>query len=132
MHLFLYLKLDKEIYPHKFKFINGKYCGKEKIVQLDEGFAEFFTEKILDEFDYGKIKTLPIYNMMKSPPNFEKEVEKLNMDEFSDNFNKIYEKNKNKGIEIIKREYTKIKGNDKEKILKIISFINDEVNKIIC
>lgn len=131
LHLFLYSKLDKEIYSHKFKFKNGKYCGKNKAIQLDEGFAEFFTSKILNGFDYNKIRTLPIYNTMKSPPTFEKDVGKMNINKFNNNFNKIYEKNKNQGIKIIRAEYNKIKKDNKGKILKIISFINNEIIKTI-
>ena len=70
LHLHLYSKLKENIYLKKFKFDKEKYIGSEKIIQLDEGFAGFFTEKILENFEMNTINELPIYSGLNEAPEY--------------------------------------------------------------
>ena len=130
LHLFLYSKIKRDIYSDKFKFKNGKYIGKEKIIQLDEGFAEFLTEKILENFEFDIIKELPIYSELNKIPKYKKEVEGLNLEEFNNKFDILYENNSKKGYEIIENEFNKLEGNLKEKIKKLSSYVSEEIEKL--
>ncbi len=120
LHLFLYSRIDKNIYDYKFRFLHGKYVGKEKIVQLDEGFAEFMTEKILEKFNFEPIRKLPIYSKLNKVPTFKNIVENLNIKEFNKKFDNLYNKNKEKGIKIIKEKFMNMDGNNCEKIKKLV------------
>jgi len=130
LHLFLYSKIKRDIYNDKFKFKNGKYVGKEKIIQLDEGFTEFLTEKILENFEFDTIKDLPIYSELNKIPKYKKEVEGLNLEEFNNKFDILYENNSKKGYEIIENEFNKLEGNLKEKIKKLSSYVSQEIEKL--
>jgi len=130
LHLFLYSKIKRNIYNDKFKFKNGKYIGKEKIIQLDEGFAEFLTEKILENFDFDAIKELPIYSELNEIPKYKKEVEGLDLDEFNKKFDILYEHNLKKGYKLIENTFKKLEGNLKEKIEALIHYISEEIEKL--
>ena len=130
LHLFLYTNLKINIYNKKFKFNNGEYIGYEKIIQLDEGFAEFFTDKILKNIEKDSIKNLPIYSGLNESPKYKKEIEKLNIKNFNEKFNKLYKKNSNKGYEIIEKKFNQLEGTFKEKMKMIIEFIQEEINKL--
>jgi hypothetical protein len=130
LHLFLYSKLKRDIYEDKFKFKKGEYIGKEKIIQLDEGFAEFLTDKILENFDFNLIKELPIYSELNESPEYKKGVEGLNLDDFNDQFDILYRNNSKKGYELIEYKFNQIKGSLKEKIKKIIDEISEEIENL--
>lgn len=130
LHLFLYSKLKRNIYENKFKFNNGKYVGKEKIIQLDEGFAEFLTDKVLEDFNFGSIKELPIYSELNNPPKYQNEVEGLNLNDFNNQFDKLYEKNSKKGYKLIEDKFNESEGDLKEKIKKLIFYISKEIEKL--
>jgi len=129
LHLFLYYNFKINIYKEKFKFKDEKYIGNEKIIQLDEGFAEFFTDKILKDFDINSIKDLPIYSGLNEPPTYESEVEGLNIDRFNANFNKLYKKNSEKGYKIIEEKFNQMNGTFSEKMKRIIEYIKEEINR---
>lgn len=131
LHLFLYTNLKQNIYNDKFKFKAGEYIGYEKIIQLDEGFAEFFTDKILEEYDFDSIKDLPIYSGLNKSPKYLKNIEKLDIDNFNKKFNELYERNSNKGYKIIKNKFNQLEGTIEEKINKIIEFIQEEINSLL-
>ena len=130
LHLFLYSKIERNIYNDKFRFKNGKYIGKEKIIQLDEGFAEFLTEKILENFEFDTIKELPIYSELNKIPKYKKEVEGLNLDKFNDKFDILYKYNSKKGYELIEKKFNKLEGDLKEKIKRLISYVSEEIEKL--
>ena len=128
LHLYLYSKLNKDIYSQKFKFKKGKYSGIRKIIQLDEGFAGVMTDKILESFNFNAIKDLPIYSGLNSPPDYLSEVEGLNIKKFNLSFEKIYQKNSKKGYKLIKRKLNAEKSINKLNLT--ISFIQNEVDKL--
>jgi hypothetical protein len=130
LHLFLYSNLNQNIYKDKFKFKEGKYIGYEKIIQLDEGFAEFFTDKILEGYDFDPIKELPIYSGLNNSPKYMKIIEELNIEDFNRKFDEIYEKNSNRGYKLIEKKFDQLSGTFKEKITEIIKFIQKEINKL--
>lgn len=127
LHLFLYSKLKKDIYADKFKFKGGIYAGKEKIIQLDEGFAEFLTDKLLENFNFDSIKSLPIYSGVNKPPAYKSDVEGLNLEKFNRDFGRLYEKNSKSGYTLIKKEFNQFEGNLNEKIKKLIEYISKEI-----
>ena len=130
LHLFLYSKFRKDIYKDKFKFKKDQYIGKEKIVQLDEGFAEFLTEKIMENFNLDSIKELPIYSGLNESPKYESEIEGLNIDKFNKNFDILYEKNSKVGYKIIKNKFNQINGNFQKKIVGLVEYIKTEISKL--
>lgn len=129
LHLFLYSKFKHNIYKDKFKFENGKYIGKEKIIQLDEGFAEFLTSKILENFNFDSIKDLPIYSGLNESPNYQKEVDGSNIDKFNKQFDLLYEKNSKKGHNLIEEKFNYLQGSLKEKIGVLTDYIVKEINE---
>lgn len=131
LHLFLYSNLKQNIYKDKFKFKGEKYIGYEKIIQLDEGFAEFFTDKILEDYDFDSIKDLPIYSGLNNPPKYLKKIEKLDIDKFNKKFDKLYKKNSNKGYKIIEQKFNQTSGTFKEKMTKIIGYIQKEIASLL-
>ena len=131
LHLFLYSKLDREIYKDKFKFQGEKYLGEKIILQLDEGFVQVLTEIILEDFDFEKIKELPIYSEINKPPKFRKNVGGLNLVKFNQKFDDLYEKNSKRGYKLIKEKIKDFKEVDKSKIIKeLVEFIKEEINKL--
>lgn len=130
LHLFLYTNLKQNIYNDKFKFKGEEYIGYEKIIQLDEGFAEFFTDKLLKGYDFNSIKDLPIYSGLNKPPKYLKKIEKLDVDNFNRKFDELYERNSNKGYNIIEKKFCKLRGTFKEKMEKIIEFVQEEINNL--
>jgi hypothetical protein len=58
----------------------------------------------MQKYNCNEIKELPIYSSLNSAPQFEEIVENLNIKKLNENFEKIYEKNKKKGIKIIKEK----------------------------
>lgn len=127
LHLFLYSHLKRNIYNDKFKFENGKYMGYKKIIELDEGFAEFLTEKILENFNFDSIKELPIYSELNESPKYKREVEGLKLDEFNEQFDILYENNSKKGYELIKNKFNRLDGNLQEKIKNLIEYVSNEI-----
>jgi hypothetical protein len=127
LHLFLYSNIKQDIYKYKFKFNRGIYKGYEKIIQLDEGFAEFFTEKILEGFNFNSIKNLPIYSGLNKSPKYKKEIEGMNIKIFNEQFNTIYERNYLRGHMIIKEKFNQTKGTFLEKMNKIVAYIQNEI-----
>jgi len=131
LHLFLYSKIRQDIYQKKFKFKGEKYIGKEKIIQLDEGFAKFLTDKILENFDFSSINESPIYSGLNKLPDYKSKVEGLNINKLNENFNQLYEENSKKGFIIIKKKFNEINDkNLKEKINKLIRYIDGEIEKL--
>ncbi|MFA5061365.1 MAG: hypothetical protein WC494_03555 [Candidatus Pacearchaeota archaeon] len=130
LHLFLYENLKQDIYKGKFKFKEGEYIGYKEIIQLDEGFAEFLTDKILEKYDFNLIKDLPIYSGLNTSPSYLKEIEGVNIIDLNKKFNNIYEENSNKGYEIVEKKFNQSEGTFKEKIKKIINFIQEEIDNL--
>lgn len=130
LHLYLYSNLKRNIYDDKFKFEGEKYTGHEKIIQLDEGFAGLLTDKILENFDFDAIKDLPIYSGLNDSPDYEKEVEGLNIQIFNKKFNHLYEKNSKEGYKLIEKKFNQVKGNFQERIKLIIEYIQAEISNL--
>lgn len=127
LHLFLHNNLKLNIYDDKFKFEKGKYVGKEMIIQLDEGFAAFLTDKILEDVKFELIKEWPIYSGPNKSPSYKKKMEGIDIGEFNRKFNKVYEENAKKGYKIIEKKFNQIEGDLKEKIRIIVDYIKKEI-----
>lgn len=126
LHLFLYSNFKEDFYSKKFKFNKEEYSGDLKYLQLDEGFADFLTEKILENFNFDEIKQLPIYCSLLEPPKYKKEVEGFDIEEFNKKFDELYEENSKKGYERIKNKF---KDKKDLKVIDIINFIKQELSK---
>lgn len=127
LHLFLYLKIGN-IYPRKFKFEGTKYIGEELVLQLDEGFAKLLTNVIMTEFNTNLIKDLPIWSELNEIPKYKKEVDGLNINKLNSEFNKIYKKNSNKGYNILKKEYFKVRDKPKkERVSFLLELIKNRL-----
>jgi len=132
LHLLFYSVFHSKTYNYKFKFDEEKFVGNEKLIQLDEGFASFFTEKLIDKQLIDKIRTLPIYSQMTSPPVYKPVVDGLNLEKIDRIFTRIYEVNSTKGYKLMKQKFEasleKFKG---EKIRfieeKVFPFIMKEL-----
>ncbi len=123
LHLHLSKSLKLDINALKFKFKGEKYFGNPKIIQFDEGYAEFMTKKILNNF---KIKKIKIPCMFRKKPEYKKKINNLNVDLFDKLFEKLLITNRNKGLKILSQEFNFNESNE-----KILFFVKKELRKIL-
>ncbi len=126
LHLFLSRKVNKDINKLKFKFKGLDYCSNPKIIQFDEGFAEFVTNKIIKGIDLEKIKKIKIPIKNKLPPKYKKEVRELKIEQFDKEFEELLLNNRKVGEEIFRKKFS-----GKEDINKIVSFAVENLRKIL-
>ena len=126
LHLNLSKRMHKDINNLKFKFKKNKYIGKEKIIQLDEGYAEFMTKKILKRINIKKIKKIKIPIINSQKPKYKKQMFEINIKEFDKNFEKLLTSNRNKGLKLFEKKFY---GNNKNE--DIFNFVVNKLRKII-
>lgn len=126
LHLHLSKQINRDINNLKFKFKKNKYIGNEKIIQIDEGYAEFMTNKILKGIYLKQIKKIKIPLINSQKPKYKKQTSEINIEEFDKNFERLVISNRKKGLELFNEKFTSI---DKEN--KIITFAINELKKLI-
>lgn len=126
LHLHLSKRLNKDLNLIKFKFEKGRYIGNPKIIQLDEGYAEFMTKKILNKTNITKIKNIKIPLKIKEKPIYKRKVSGFNVVLFDKNFEKLIISNRNLGLKYISQKFNFKSPNE-----KILTFVIEELKKII-
>lgn len=126
LHLHLSKKLNKDINEIKFKFEKEEYIGNPRIIQVDEGYAEFMTRKILNKFNIKKIKRVSIPIAYRKKPFYKKRVFGLNINLFDRNFEKALILNRNLGLKYFSENF---KFTDKNE--EISNFAMNELRKIL-
>jgi len=125
-HLHLYKKLGKDVNSLKFKFDKEKFIGDEKIIQFDEGYAEFMTNKILKDFDKMEIEKIVIPRASKEKPSYKRFINSMEIDKFDKDFENLVIFNQNKGFRIFKNKFDNNSKNE-----EILNFVVKELKKII-
>lgn len=126
LHLHLSKKIKKNINLLKFKFNKEKFIGNKKIIQFDEGYAEFMTWKILKNIKINFMKNIKIPLICGEKPSYKKKIGSLNIDLFDKNFETLLISNRNIGLKIFERKFKKNSDN-----LEILNFALKELKKII-
>ncbi|MCK5149328.1 hypothetical protein KAJ87_00185 [Candidatus Pacearchaeota archaeon] len=129
LHLHLSKKIKKDINYLKFKFNKNKFIGNKKIIQFDEGYAEFMTKKILEEVDISTISTIKKMKISKKnqeKPPYKKMLNNFDIEKFDKIFENLLISNRNLGFKIFEKKF---KENSDNK--KILDFALDELKKII-
>jgi len=126
LHLHLYKRLNKNVNFLKFKFDKENFIGNEKIIQFDEGYAEFMTDRILNNFDKSKIENIVIPRFSKEKPDYKKFVDNIDIEKFDRNFEKLVIFNRNKGLKIFNKNFNSTSTNK-----EILDFTIKELKKII-
>lgn len=126
LHLHLSKMFKKDINFFKFRFNKEKFIGDKKIIQFDEGYAEFMTWKILKSFDKTKIENIIIPRFSKEKPNYKKFIDNINIEKFDKNFEKLVISNRNKGLKIFKNNFNSTSTNK-----EILDFTIEKLKRII-
>jgi len=126
LHLHLYKRLNKNVNSLKFKFDKENFIGNEEIIQFDEGYAEFMTDKILKSFDKSKIENIAIPRFSKEKPNYKKFIDNINIEKFDKNFEKLVISNRNKGLKIFNKNFNSTSTNK-----EILDFTIEKLKRII-
>ena len=116
LHLHLSNRLNKDINSLKFKFNKEKFTGNEKIIQIDEGYAEFMTNRILKGVNIKKIRKIKIPQIATQKPNYQEEISGIDISKFDKNFEKLVISNRERGLKDFKEKFQKDTNN--EEILK--------------
>ena len=125
-HLHLYKKLGKDVNSLKFKFDKEKFIGDEKIIQFDEGYAEFMTNKILKGFDKMEIEKIVIPRASKEKPSYKRIIKNLDIEKFDKNFEKLVISNQDKGFKIFNEEFNNNSNNE-----EILNFAIEKLKNIV-
>ena len=126
LHLHLSKKFNKDINSLKFKFDKERFIGGEKVIQFDEGYAEFMTQRILKGINTEKLKKIEIISKNKEKPVYKKKVNNLDVEKFDKYFEKLLISNREIGLKNFEREFQE--NADTEEILK---FALNELKNII-
>lgn len=126
LHLHLSKEIKKDINSLKFKFNKNKFIGDKRIIQFDEGYAEFMTKKILKEFDTMMIREIEISAKNKDIPQYKKILNNFSVEKFDKNFEDLLILNRKVGFKIFENRF-KLNSNNK----KILNFALDKLKKII-
>ncbi|HNZ52064.1 MAG: hypothetical protein BWY36_00440 [Candidatus Diapherotrites archaeon ADurb.Bin253] len=132
LHLQLSNHMNKDINSIKFKFSKGKFLGNPRIIQLDEGYAEFMTKKILEDPEFYEINKIikeikiPFHNL--ESPSYKKNIDYLDINEFDSAFETLLLSNRDKGFKLFRSVFKEKKGYTSKQIL---DFAAKELKEII-
>lgn len=126
LHLHLSKQINKDVNNLKFKFKKDKYLGNEKIIQIDEGYAEFMTNKILKGINLKQIKKIKIPLINSQKPKYKKQTPEINIEEFDKNFERLLILNRKKGLKIFEKKFQKSNKNE-----DILNFAINELKKLV-
>lgn len=127
LHLQLSNYLKKDLNKMKFKIDNKlKLKPNKKIIQLDEGYAEFMTKKILKEIDLKKITQIKIKTKNTKKPSYKKEIKNFNIEEFDKTFEEKFLLNRKIGLKIFIKKFK-----NKTKNKEILNFTKKELKKFL-
>ncbi len=126
LHLHLCKKIEKDINLLKFKFNKEKFVGNKKLIQFDEGYAEFMTQKILKEVDVQEIKNIKIIPINNQKPKYKKEINNFDVEKFDKNFEVSVISNREKGLENFKEKFNEEANNE-----EILNYASKNLENII-
>ncbi len=121
LHLQLSNRLNKDINSMKFKFDKEKFIGDPRIIQIDEGYAEFMTKKLLEDSDFPEIKKIiekikvPSSNLKEQ--SYKKKIEDINIQKFDKVFERLLLSNRDKGFKIFNSMFQDQKDYTSKQIL---------------
>jgi len=95
----------------KFKFNKEKFIGNQKIIQFDEGYAEFMTQKILKDIDLTKVINKKITSKIKQKPEYKQEIHELKIETFDKNFENLLLSNRKEGTSLFEKNFNKHSDN---------------------
>jgi Lhr-like helicase len=126
LHLHLSKKIKKDINSMKFKFNKNSFIGNKRIIQIDEGYAEFMTKKILEYVDIEEIKKIKIMPKQREGPEYKRQIDNLNIERFDKNFERLVISNRKVGLKIFEKRFEEnVSG---EEILK---FAMNQLKQVI-
>jgi hypothetical protein len=126
LHLHLSKKINKDINLLKFNFNGLNLESDKKILQIDEGYANFMTNKLLREVDVSKIKGIKIPTTNTKKPKYDQKNSKVNLESFDKNYEKIFMENKKIGEKLFEDKFS-FKDNNE----LILDFAVNELRKIL-
>ncbi len=126
LHLHLSKKINNDINLLKFNFNGLELTSNKKILQIDEGYANFMTNKLLKGRDFSEIKKIkiPIINTMN--PKYNQQNSKIDLESFDENYEKIFIENKKIGERIFENKFSSEDNNE-----LILDFAMDELRKVL-
>ena len=111
LHLHLSKKMDIDINNSKFKFKDNNLISKPEIIQLDEGYAEFMTNKILQNEDVDELKNIEIPSLNAKGPGYKKDRHNIKIDQFDKMFEDVLIFNRKKGMNMFEKLFPNEESN---------------------
>lgn len=113
MHLYLAKSMNKDINNLKFRFKNNQLISNKEIIQIDEGFAEFMTKKIMDNINLELIKKIKIPKKNNNGPKYKRETYNVNITNFDKLFENILISNRTIGLKMFMEIFNFKEENEK-------------------
>ncbi|MDA3836555.1 MAG: hypothetical protein PF542_02945 [Nanoarchaeota archaeon] len=126
LHLHLAKALGIDVNSLKFRFSNHGFTSDPRIIQFDEGYAEFMTNRLLSGVDIEEIRKIKIPIKNNIAPSYVKNVEGFDIEAFDNAFEVFVIGNRDLGVKLFSEKFGPDSDND-----SVLNFAVDNLRKVL-